>query len=97
MSAHIENGAQMVSAASLSEFVARLFSAAGLSSAAAATVARGLVEADLEGLPSHGVMLVDMYIEPAAERLRVHATKRLPSYRNDKARSSSTPGMPLAS
>ena len=62
MSAHIENGTQMVSAASLSEFVARLFSAAGLSSAAAATVARGLVEADLEGLPSHGVMLVDMYI-----------------------------------
>ena len=32
-------------------------------SAAAATVARGLVEADLEGLPSHGVMLVDMYID----------------------------------
>ena len=62
MSANVENGTQMVSAASLSEFVARLFSAAGLSSAAAATVARGLVEADLEGLPSHGVMLVDMYI-----------------------------------
>ena len=54
---------------------------------AAATVARGLVEADLEGLPSHGVMLVDMYIEPAAERLRIQQTKRLPSYRNDKARS----------
>ena len=63
MSAHVENGTQSVSAANLSEFVARLFSAVGLSSAAAATVARGLVEADLEGLPSHGVMLVDMYIE----------------------------------
>lgn len=63
MSAHVENGTQMVSAANLSEFVARLLSAAGLSSAAAATVARGLVEADLEGLPSHGVMLVDMYVD----------------------------------
>ena len=29
----------------------------------AAMVARGLVDADLDGLSSHGVMLVDMYIE----------------------------------
>ena len=63
MSVHVQNAAQTVSSASLSEFVARLFSAAGLSNAAAAAVAAGLVEADLEGLSSHGVMLVDMYID----------------------------------
>ena len=63
MSAQDQNGVQSVSAAKLSEFVAQLFSAVGVPSAAAATVARGLVEADLEGLHSHGVMLVDMYIE----------------------------------
>ena len=95
MSAHIENGTQMVSAASLSEFVARLFSAAGLSSAAAATVARGLVEADLEGLPSHGVMLVDMYID-RLQKGSVSGGESARSYQNARARSSSTPGMRLA-
>ena len=55
--------AQSVSARQLSDFVAELFSAVGVPGAAAATVARGLVDADLEGLHSHGVMLVDMYIE----------------------------------
>jgi LDH2 family malate/lactate/ureidoglycolate dehydrogenase len=55
--------APMVSADELSAFVARLFTAVGLSETAATTVARGLVDADLEGLSSHGVMLVDMYIE----------------------------------
>jgi LDH2 family malate/lactate/ureidoglycolate dehydrogenase len=63
MSAQVQTGAQLIPAAKLSEFVARLFSAVGVPDVAAATVARGLVEADLEGLPSHGVMLVDMYIE----------------------------------
>ena len=63
MSADVQSEAQTISSTSLSEFVARLFSAAGLSNAAAATVAHGLVEADLEGLSSHGVMLVDMYID----------------------------------
>jgi LDH2 family malate/lactate/ureidoglycolate dehydrogenase len=62
-----ENGVsgtrQSVPAAQLGEFVARLFTATGLSRPASAAVARGLVEADLEGLHSHGVMLVDMYIE----------------------------------
>jgi LDH2 family malate/lactate/ureidoglycolate dehydrogenase len=52
-----------VSAADLSALVARIFVAAGVPDAAAATVADGLVEADLEGLPSHGVMLIDMYID----------------------------------
>jgi LDH2 family malate/lactate/ureidoglycolate dehydrogenase len=43
--------------------VARLFVAAGVPQRAAQTVAEGLVEADLEGLASHGVMLTDMYLD----------------------------------
>lgn len=43
--------------------VARLFVAAGMSKNSAATVAEGLVQADLEGLPSHGVLLVDLYVD----------------------------------
>ena len=72
MSEPAQNGAQLVPAAKLSEFVARLFAAVGVSGAAAGTVARGLIEADLEGLSSHGVMLVDMYIE----RLRKGSVSR---------------------
>jgi LDH2 family malate/lactate/ureidoglycolate dehydrogenase len=52
-----------VPASALVALVARMFASTGLAAAAAERVARGLVEADLEGLPSHGVMLVDMYIE----------------------------------
>lgn len=55
--------AQRVSASALAAFVARLFATVGVPTDAAAEVARGLVDADLEGLSSHGVMLVDMYIE----------------------------------
>ncbi len=51
-----------VPAAQLSALVARLFVAAGLSETAAQTVADGLTDADLEGVPSHGVMLTDMYV-----------------------------------
>lgn len=47
----------------LGSFVADLLAAVGVSRSAAAEVAAGLVDADLEGLNSHGVMLVDMYIE----------------------------------
>ena len=43
--------------------VIRLFIAAGLSEPAAATVTDGLVEADLRGVSSHGVMLVPMYLD----------------------------------
>jgi LDH2 family malate/lactate/ureidoglycolate dehydrogenase len=57
-----------VAAGELTGFVARLFAAAGLSDAAAAEVASGLVEADLQGLSSHGVMLVEMYIERLRQR-----------------------------
>ena len=55
--------ARSVPADKLAKFVAELFSAAGMSGKAATIVTRGLVEADLDGLHSHGVMLVDMYIE----------------------------------
>jgi LDH2 family malate/lactate/ureidoglycolate dehydrogenase len=43
--------------------VTRIFASAGLPAPAAERVATGLVDADLEGLPSHGVMLLDMYVE----------------------------------
>jgi LDH2 family malate/lactate/ureidoglycolate dehydrogenase len=52
-----------IMASDLADFVARLFRAAGVPADAARAVASGLVDADLEGLHSHGVMLVDMYIE----------------------------------
>ncbi len=51
-----------LSAGDLTSLVTRIFTAAGMSETAAATIAGGLVEADLDGLPSHGVMLVEMYI-----------------------------------
>jgi LDH2 family malate/lactate/ureidoglycolate dehydrogenase len=41
----------------------KLFAATGLSDAAAAAIAEALVEADLEGLPSHGVMQAEVYLE----------------------------------
>jgi LDH2 family malate/lactate/ureidoglycolate dehydrogenase len=53
----------VVSADNLIALVSRVFIAAGMAEKAAATVAEGLVEADLEGLPSHGVLLVDMYVD----------------------------------
>jgi LDH2 family malate/lactate/ureidoglycolate dehydrogenase len=52
-----------VHAEDLAALVTRIFVAAGLSGQAAATVAAGLVQADLEGLPSHGVLLVDLYVK----------------------------------
>lgn len=45
---------------------ARLFGALGLPEDAAAAVAEGLVDGDMRGIPSHGLMLVPMY----AERIR---------------------------
>jgi LDH2 family malate/lactate/ureidoglycolate dehydrogenase len=56
-------GRRPIAASELRDFVARLFAAAGVPEAAASVVAAGLVDADLEGLHSHGVMLVDMYID----------------------------------
>jgi LDH2 family malate/lactate/ureidoglycolate dehydrogenase len=53
----------LVPADDLVAMVSRVFVAAGMADNAAATVAEGLVQSDLEGLPSHGVMLVDMYVD----------------------------------
>ena len=52
-----------IEAGQLSVLVARLFVAAGVPETAARTVADALVEADLEGQSSHGVMLVEMYLD----------------------------------
>jgi LDH2 family malate/lactate/ureidoglycolate dehydrogenase len=53
----------IVPAAQLVALVARLFVAAGIPEQSARTVAEALVDADLEGVSSHGVMLVDMYLD----------------------------------
>lgn len=58
-----DNGARSLAADELSAFIAQLFVAAGLAASPAERVAAGLVDADLDGLHSHGVMLADMYIE----------------------------------
>ena len=63
MNVQVQAGPVTVPAAQLAAFVAKLFAATGLPVAASEMVAGGLVEADLEGLASHGVMLADMYIE----------------------------------
>ena len=52
-----------VAAAALEDFMAALFVASGVSAAGAGLVARDLVRADLEGLPSHGVMQSEVYLE----------------------------------
>jgi LDH2 family malate/lactate/ureidoglycolate dehydrogenase len=51
-----------IEAERLSVLVARLFVASGVPDTAAKIVAEGLVDADLEGQSSHGVMLVEMYL-----------------------------------
>lgn len=65
-------GGARVRAETLTHGVARIFVAAGIPPAAAATVAEDLVAADLEGVASHGVMLVPMYIE----RIRAGSVSR---------------------
>ena len=52
-----------ISATALAQAVAAIFSAAGVNPADAAVVAEDLVAADLEGVASHGVMLVPMYLD----------------------------------
>lgn len=52
-----------IHAGSLADAVGAIFRAAGADSGRAATVAESLVDADLEGVASHGVMLVPMYVE----------------------------------
>src|SRR5579883_1196377 len=52
-----------LTAATLSEFVSRLFQAAGVPEADAQLVATSLVGANLRGHDSHGVMRVPQYID----------------------------------
>src|SRR5262245_57854239 len=52
-----------VDAQRLTSTVANIFTAVGIATADAQVVAADLVAADLEGIASHGVMLVPMYIE----------------------------------
>lgn len=52
--------------------VAALFEGVGVASVAARTVAEALVDSDMRGMPSHGVMLVPMYLE----RLRAGSVSR---------------------
>ncbi len=52
-----------VEARALTDFVSELFVASGISETSARTVAASLVQSDLEGLHSHGVMLVEMYLD----------------------------------
>jgi LDH2 family malate/lactate/ureidoglycolate dehydrogenase len=47
----------------LTAAVARIFATLGLAARDAEVVAQDLVAADLEGIPSHGVMLVPMYVD----------------------------------
>jgi LDH2 family malate/lactate/ureidoglycolate dehydrogenase len=57
----------VVDAHRLSAAVAAIFVAAGIRQEDAAIVAEDLVAADLEGVASHGVMLIPMYVERIAK------------------------------
>jgi LDH2 family malate/lactate/ureidoglycolate dehydrogenase len=59
----VEASQLAVSARSLTAAVAALFAAAGTDPDRAELVAQSLVDADLEGVSSHGVMLVPMYVD----------------------------------
>src|SRR5262245_25665905 len=52
-----------VDAARLTAATAAILKALGIDAGDALTVASDLVAADLEGIPSHGVMLLPMYVE----------------------------------
>src|SRR5882724_9223485 len=55
--------AAAVSAYDITDFAADLLVAAGTPAALARTVATALVDADIEGLASHGIMLLPMYLD----------------------------------
>src|SRR5262249_29006472 len=56
-------GSIAIDAQRLTSAVADIFAAVGVAAADAQVVAADLVAADLEGIASHGVMLVPMYVE----------------------------------
>src|SRR5258708_33948593 len=55
-----------VSSDELSNFAERLLIAVGTPATEARAVAVALVDADIEGLPSHGMMLLPMYLDRIA-------------------------------
>src|SRR5262249_50729892 len=57
----------LIEARRLTAAVARILAAVGIGTADAEVVASDLVEADLEGLASHGVMLLPMYVDRIAK------------------------------
>ena len=67
-----------VSAAEITPVVAAIFRAAGLPEADADLVADSLVEADLRGVHSHGLILVPYYVQ----RLREGGTNATPDVRD---------------
>jgi LDH2 family malate/lactate/ureidoglycolate dehydrogenase len=73
-----------VSATQLTAFVARAFIAAGLPEAEAQTVARYMVEADLRGSDTHGVIRLPLYMR----RLRAGGINAKPNIRVISDRSS---------
>lgn len=60
-------GEIVITASRLQKIVEQVFVAADVPAKTAATVAEALIDAECEGLPSHGVMLVPMYIERIRE------------------------------
>jgi len=62
----------VIAAEALQARVARLFIAEGLPAAAAERLAEALVDADLQGVPSHGVMQAEIYLK----RLRLGSASR---------------------
>ncbi len=61
--AQAEKAQGSVPVAALSDYVAAIFEKLGVAVESAGITARALVAADLEGVPSHGVMLVPMYVD----------------------------------
>jgi LDH2 family malate/lactate/ureidoglycolate dehydrogenase len=57
------SGLVRIDARRLTAFVAEIFAALGITSTDARLVAADLVTADLEGITSHGVMLVPLYVD----------------------------------
>ncbi len=66
------NDGMRVAAEVLQARIARLFAAEGLPTAASARLAEALVDADLQGVPSHGVMQAEIYLK----RLRLGSAAR---------------------
>ena len=52
-----------IEAARLRAIIQQIFVSTGVSQQSAAIVAESLVDAECEGLPSHGIMLIPMYVE----------------------------------